>query len=187
MKTAGVILAGGLARRMNHQDKGLILYQHRPLVSYAIHAIMPVVDELLINANRNLEQYQALGFPVISDLTTSFDGPLAGILAAMSETTADIFLIMPCDAPYMTSLSLKKLLHALLESDADIAVACVGEQWHSVFLAMRSNLKCSLAQYLASEQRKIQTWLTQQHTLTVDFSECPEQFANFNSFAELNA
>ena len=68
----GVILAGGLARRMGHQDKGLILFQGQPLVSYAIAAMRPVVTELLINANRNIEAYQQFGWPVISDLTDSF-------------------------------------------------------------------------------------------------------------------
>ena len=54
-KTTGVILAGGLARRMNQLDKGLVCYQGRPLVSYAIAALTPLVQELIINANRHHE------------------------------------------------------------------------------------------------------------------------------------
>ena len=85
-KIIGVILAGGQARRMNHQDKGLVCYRGCPLVSYAIAALAPLVNDTLINANRNHEQYQSFGLPVVADQTDSFDGPLAGILTAMIHT-----------------------------------------------------------------------------------------------------
>lgn len=185
MKITGVILAGGLARRMNHQDKGLLLYQHRPLISYAINAMLPVVDELIINANRHIEHYQAFGLPVISDLTTSFDGPLAGILAAMQYTDAEVLLVMPCDAPLMTSEALKKLLDEKQKSNTELAVACDGQYWHSVFLALNTDLKNSLQQYLANGERKIQTWLKQHEFVTVEFSEYAELFTNINTLTEL--
>ncbi|CAG1021838.1 molybdenum cofactor guanylyltransferase [Patescibacteria group bacterium] len=186
MKTTGVILAGGLARRMNQQDKGLVCYHHRPLVSYAIDAITPVVNDVIINANRHIEQYQTFGLPVISDLTHDFSGPLAGILTALFNTDADILLVMPCDAPLMSSEQLKKLLIAHAASNADIAVATEKEKWHSVFLALKTDLKDSLELYLASGQRKVQTWLKQHQVVMVDFSEHPEIFTNINTLAELH-
>ena len=136
-KVTGVILAGGLARRMNNHDKGLVNYKGRPLVSYAIAAITAVADRSLINANRNREQYQAFGLPVVADQTDSFDGPLAGVLTAMIYTDADVLLVMPCDAPLIKAEHLQKLLSTRGENDADVAVAFDGDRLHPVFLAIK--------------------------------------------------
>ncbi|POZ53645.1 molybdenum cofactor guanylyltransferase MobA [Methylovulum psychrotolerans] len=181
----GVILAGGLARRMGHQDKGLILFQGQPLVSYAITAMRPVVTELLINANRNIEAYQQFGWPVISDQTDSFDGPLAGILTAMLHSQADTLLVMPCDAPLMQAGHLQRLVDCRRAQNADVAVAVEGGRWHPVFLAVNTALKTDLQAYLASGQRKVETWLAQYATVTVDFGAQPELFSNVNTMAEL--
>jgi molybdopterin-guanine dinucleotide biosynthesis protein A len=181
----GVILAGGLARRMNHQDKGLVCYQQRPLVSYAIAALAPLVNETIINANRHHEQYQVFGLRVIADQTASFDGPLAGILTAMLNTDAEVLLVVPCDAPLIKTEHLQKLLSTRADLNADVAVAFDGERLHSVFLAIHRRLQTSLQQYLASGERKVQTWLAQHQTVQVDFSDAMEMFANINTLAEL--
>jgi molybdopterin-guanine dinucleotide biosynthesis protein A len=186
-KITGVILAGGLARRMNHQDKGLVCYRGRPLVSYAIAALAPLVDNTLINANRHHAQYQQFGLPVVADQTDSFDGPLAGILTAMIHSDADALLVVPCDAPLMTATQLQKLLTCRAEFDADVAVAFDGERLHPVFLAIHSRLKTSLQHYLASGERKVQSWLAQHNTVQVDFSDTPEIFTNVNTLAELSS
>ena len=92
IKVAGVVLAGGLARRMNNQDKGLVNFKGRPMISYALAALAPAVDQLFINANRNVDQYLNFGYPVISDQTDNFDGPLAGVLTAMIYADAKVLL-----------------------------------------------------------------------------------------------
>jgi molybdopterin-guanine dinucleotide biosynthesis protein A len=185
IKITGVILAGGQARRMNHQDKGLVCYRGHPLVSYAIAALAPLVHETIINANRHHEQYQAFGLPVVADQTDSFDGPLAGILTAMIHSDADVLLIVPCDAPLITTQHLQKLLMVRTELNADIAVAFDGERVHPVFLAIKSSLQASLQHYLASGQRKVQTWLALHNTVPVDFSDAPAIFTNINTLTEL--
>ena len=185
-KTTGVILAGGLARRMNQLDKGLVCYQGRPLVSYAIAALTPLVQELIINANRHHEQYQQFGLRVVTDQTDSFDGLLAGILTAMIHTDADVLLIVPCDAPLIQTEHLQKLLNARASLEADVAVASDGERLHSVFLAIHSRLQASLENYLSSGQRKVQTWLALQNTVSVDFSDTPEIFTNINTLTDLS-
>ena len=185
-KTTGVILAGGLARRMNQLDKGLVCYQGRPLVSYAIAALTPLVQELIINANRHHEEYQQFGLPVLADQNDSFDGPLAGILTAMIQTDADVLLIVPCDAPLIQTEHLQKLLNARASLDADVAVASDGERLHSVFLAIHSRLQASLENYLSTGQRKVQTWLALQNTVSVDFSDTPEIFTNINTLTDLS-
>jgi molybdopterin-guanine dinucleotide biosynthesis protein A len=182
----GIILAGGLARRMNNQDKGLINYKGRPMVSYAVAALTAVADQSIINANRNKEQYRQFGLPVVADQTDTFDGPLAGVLTAMIYTDADVLLVMPCDSPLIKAEHLQKLLATRAEKDADVAVAFDGERLHLVFLAIKTSLKTSLQDYLASGQRKIDRWLEQQKMVMADFSNEPRIFANINTLAELS-
>jgi len=186
-KITGVILAGGLARRMNHQDKGLVLYNGTPLIRYAIAAMSPIVTELLINANRNHADYRRFGLPVIADQTRSFDGPLAGILTAILYSTAEILLVMPCDSPLIKSAHLQKILKTLLETESEIAVAFDGERLHPVFLALKTNVKDSLETYLNSGGRKLEHWIKQDHFVQADFSDTPDIFLNLNTMSELSA
>ncbi len=186
-KVTGVILAGGLARRMNKQDKGLVNFKGRPMVSYAIAALAPLVGQIVINANRNSEQYRQFGWPVVADQTDSFDGPLAGVLAAMSHAGADVLLVIPCDSPLIKAEHLQKLLATRAENDADVAAAFDGERLHPVFLAIKTTLKTSLQDYLASGQRKMALWLEQQNMAKADFSNEPEIFSNVNTMTELSA
>jgi molybdopterin-guanine dinucleotide biosynthesis protein A len=186
-KVTGVILAGGLARRMNKQDKGLVNFRGRPMVSYAITALAPVVGQIVINANRNSEQYRQFGWPVVADQTDSFDGPLAGVLAAMSHADADVLLVIPCDSPLIKAEHLQKLLTTRAENDADVAAAFDGERLHPVFLAIKTTLKTSLQDYLASGQRKMAFWLERQNMVKADFSNEPGIFSNVNTMTELSA
>jgi molybdopterin-guanine dinucleotide biosynthesis protein A len=185
-KVTGVVLAGGLARRMNYQNKGLINYQGRPLVSYAIAALVAIVDRVIISANRNLEQYQQFAVPVIADLTGSFDGPLAGLLTAMIHADADVLVVMPCDSPLIKTEHLQKLLDIRAEDDADVAVAFDGKRLYPVFLAIKTTLQPGLQDYLASGQRKMDLWLEQQKMVKADFSNEPEIFININTMTDLS-
>ncbi len=185
--TSGVILAGGLARRMNNQDKGLLAYQGKPLVSYAISAAAQVLDDVMISANRHLEQYRCFNWPVLTDQTDSFDGPLAGVLTAMRATHADVLLVLPCDCPLVTAAHLRHLINTRINHDADIAVAFDGERLHPVFLALKTDLQDSLASYLESGQRKVEHWIKLHHCVKADFSGQAELFININSMAELSA
>lgn len=186
-KVAGVILAGGRARRMDNQDKGLINFKGRPMISYAIAALAPVVDCVFINANRNIDQYRQFGWPVISDQTDSFDGPLAGILTAMIHADADILVVIPCDSPLIKTEHLNKLLFTCLENNADVAVAFDGRRLHPVFCVIKTTLQISLQDYLAGGQRKVADWLMQQDLVQADFSDEPEIFSNINTMIELSA
>ena len=185
-KVAGVILAGGRARRMNNQDKGLVNFKGRPMLSYAIAALAPVVDCVFINANRNLEQYRQFGWPVISDQTDSFDGPLAGILSAMIHADADVLVVIPCDSPLIKTEHLQKLILSRAENNADVAVAFDGIRQHPVFLAIKTALQGSLQDYLAGDRHKVAAWLAQQNWVQADFSHEPEIFTNINTLAELS-
>ena len=183
-KVSGVVLAGGQARRMQQQDKGLVLFKQRPLVSYPIAALAAVTNHLVISANRNQAIYQQWQYPVISDASDDFDGPLAGILAALEYLDAEVLLVLPCDSPLFTAAHLQQLLEGLTEQ-FDIAVAYDGERLHPVFLAVRSELKNSLKAYLASGERRLQNWIFQHRVNQVDFSQQAQIFSNVNTLAEL--
>ncbi len=184
-KVTGVILAGGLARRMNKQDKGLINYNNRPMVSYAVEAMSQVADPVLINANRNQPAYMQFGCRVIADQTDTFDGPLAGVLSAMSHANTDNLIVMPCDSPLIKAEHLKKLLLSLQKNNMEIAVAFDGQRMHPVFLALKTSLENSLKQYLQQGNRKIDLWLQQHKLIHVDFSQHAEVFLNINTLSEL--
>jgi len=185
-KVAGVILAGGRALRMHKQDKGLMNFKGRPMVSYALAALTPVVDYVFINANRNIDQYRQFGWPVISDRTDSFDGPLAGVVTAMIHADADILVVMPCDSPLIKTQHLQKMLLVRAENNADVAVAFDGIRIHPVFLVIKRILQTNLQDYLARDQRKVAAWLAQQNLVQVDFSDEPEIFTNINTIEELS-
>ena len=133
----GVVLAGGRARRMGGEDKGLLPFRGQPLVSCALDALKAQADTVLINANRNLDEYRALGYPVIQDGTTTFDGPLAGLLSAMRAANTPYILIAPCDAPLMTGDLLERLVsrfNAVQDSGLppELCAAHDGERLHPV-------------------------------------------------------
>ncbi len=182
---AGVILAGGLARRMDNADKGLVILNSKPLVSYVISALNNVVDELYISANRNVDTYKNFGYPVIKDQTQDFSGPLAGILSVMNRTRADVLLVAPCDSPLIKAEHLQKMLDTLTNKNLDVTVAFDGERLHPVFLALKTSLKTSLATYLEKGDRKVESWLKQHPWATTDLSDNAEIFTNINTYAEL--
>lgn len=184
-KVSGVVLAGGLARRMGQQDKGLVLFKRRPLITYALSALEPLVDELLISANRNQDIYRQFGYRVIGDNNPTFDGPLAGILAAMQTARNPLLLVTPCDSPLVKTEHLQRLLAGLQDQDADIAVVWDGERLHPVFLALKTALRSDLEKYLRSGERKLESWLYRHKWVKVDFSDQPELFVNINSPEEL--
>lgn len=78
MAISCIILSGGRATRMGGVDKGLVSLQQKPLIQHVIERLTPQVDEILINANREFEQYQTFGLPVLQDSHEKFIGPLAG-------------------------------------------------------------------------------------------------------------
>ena len=119
----GVILAGGLARRMDRKDKGLININTKPLIKYVIDGMIPQVSTLLINANRNIEEYGKFGYPVIADKYPDFRGPLAGMYSCIPEVKTGFMLTVPCDSPFVPPDIAVRLYKKLKQKRADISVA----------------------------------------------------------------
>jgi len=181
----GVVLAGGRARRMGGEDKGLVVYRGCPLVAYALDALSVVTSTILINANRNQEEYARFGYTVITDPTDNFDGPLAGLLSAMRSAQTEYVLTVPCDCPHVKGALLGRLYKSLLDENAELCAAHDGGRLHPVFLIAKRSLASDLADYLANGQRKVDTWLRLHSLALADYSDHPEMFVNINTREEL--
>ena len=181
----GVVLAGGLARRMGGTDKGLVQVGGSPMVSYIVAALRPQVGTLLINANRNLEEYAQLGnCEVIPDMVGDYAGPLAGMASAMQATNTPYLVTAPCDSPILAPDFVQRLYAALIEQDAEISVATDGERMQPVFALLCCDLLTDLLDYLEAGQRKIDRWYQQQRLAQADFSDRADMFLNINTPAE---
>ena len=184
-KITGILLAGGQGRRMGGVDKGLQLLRGKPMAQHVIERFAPQVDELLINANHNIEQYQWLGYRVIPDAIGGFVGPLAGLHRGLSEATHPLVVTAPCDSPFLP-LDLVAKLHAALEQqNAELAVARTGDQPHPVFSLCRTSVIPSLTAFLESGGRKIDVWYSQLIVVVVQFAE-EAAFRNINTREELS-
>jgi len=180
-----VILAGGEGRRMGGIDKGLVLFHGKPLVEHVIEHLAPQTGKLLISANRSEQQYGNYGYPVIADTLPEFPGPLAGILAALELIDDELLLSVPCDTPQLPDDLVQRLVKALADSGADIAIPFDGKRLHAAIMLMRRSVAPDLRTYLLSGERKVQLWLKRHLTVQVDYSDQPRAFANLNTLEEL--
>ena len=180
----GVVLAGGLARRMGGEDKGLVPLAGRPMVAHVLEALRPQVGAIVINANRNHERYAAFGHAVIADAVGGFLGPLAGVLTALQRCGTDFLATVPCDAPLVAPDLVARLHCACTAAGADLAVASDGERRQPVFLLLRASLASSLEAYLAGGDRKVDLWLGQLRVAEADFGDEPDTFININDPGE---
>jgi molybdopterin-guanine dinucleotide biosynthesis protein A len=180
----GLILAGGLARRMGGEDKGLVSLAGRPMVAHVLEVLRPQVGSILLNANRNRELYAALGHPVLADALGGYQGPLAGMLTALKHCSTEFLVTVPCDAPLVAPDLVARLHAACVAAGADLAVASDGERRQPVFLLLRASLAASLEAYLAGGGRATHAWVEQSRAAVADFSDQPDTFVNVNDPAE---
>ena len=184
----GLILCGGRGTRMGGVDKGLQNHHGMPLALHALMRLQPQVGQVLINANRNLAAYESMGVPVWPDPMADYPGPLAGWLAGLEHCETPYLLTVPCDSPNFPLDLAARLSAALLEGDADIAMAATLEdgrqQAQPVFCLLKSGLLESLVESLNAGERKIDRWTAQHRCVQVLF-DGPAAFANANTLTEL--
>lgn len=185
MKISGIVLAGGLGRRMGGMDKGLMPLHGKPMVQHVLERMVPQVDELLVNANQNLERYAAFGYRVITDDLKGYAGPLAGLQAGLSVAKHDLVATVPCDSPFLPQDLVSRLKGALLEHDAQLAVAVTSGRSQPVFCLCRRSLLPSLTAFLDSGGRKVDAWHTSLNIVKVAFDDEADAFKNINTPQEL--
>ena len=181
----GVILAGGMGRRMGGVDKGLQVLRGKPMVAWVIARLQPQVDTLIINANQNLERYAEFGCPVVPDQIPDFAGPLAGLHAALSAAQTPLVATAPCDSPFLPEDLISRLLSALTANNADLAVARTFDQPHPVFCLCKREVLPHLTEFLQRGGRKIDRWYSTLNVVDVAFDDQAEAFENINTREEL--
>ncbi len=192
----GLILAGGRGSRMGGIDKGLQNFRGLPL---ALQTLMRLqlqshpLQEVLINANRNLSAYESLGVPLWPDSIDGFAGPLAGFLTGLERCETPLLLTVPCDTPLFPLDLVQRLYQAMAEQNADMAMAAASEadgtvRAQPVFCLLKIELLESLVKFTQGGGRKIDAWTGQHRCAIVPFElpgDSAQAFANANTLAEL--
>ncbi len=200
---SGLILAGGRASRMGGVDKGLQSFNGTPLIANAIERLRPQVAHISISANRNANAYKAFGLPVWTDdawLTADdFQGPLAGFLNGLDHCQTPYLMTAPCDTPFFPMDVAQRLAKALVQNQADIAMACSPDETgklcnQPVFCLLKCGLKRelvdSLRVFLSEGGRKIGAWTALHAQVKVPFNlphDAPHAFANLNTLNDLQS
>jgi molybdenum cofactor guanylyltransferase len=178
-----IILAGGASSRMG-TDKALLTWKERPFVEHIVACLRAQVDRIAINTNTPAD-FTQFGLPLIADATIERCGPLAGIAAALHDSSTALTLIVPCDNPLLSPQLLARLLAALESEQTDLAFACSSGDSHYLYALMRSDLHDNLAGFLRDHDYAVRHWYATLRASRVDFSDQPEYFRNINSAEEL--
>ena len=190
----GVLLAGGLARRMGGGDKSLRPLAGTPILDHVLTRVRPQVGPLLLNVNGDPARFEQFGLPMAADVIAGHVGPLAGILTGM-EWAAEyapgcVWLAsFATDAPFLPNNLVARLDGAITAEGGEIACAASNGRSHPVFALWPVALRAALRQALVEEDiRKIDAWTARYKVATVEFSTTPyDPFFNANrpeDFAE---
>ena len=186
-KPIGVLLAGGLARRMGGGDKPLRLLARRPILDHVIERFQSQCCSLVLNANGDPGRFKAYGLPVIADSVPDYAGPLAGVLAAMDYCAAhrpDITDIasVATDSPFIPRDLVECLQEARSRAGTPLACAQSGDQTQPPFGLWPVSLREALREALVVEGlRKIDVWTARYGIATSIWQQTPyDPFFNAN-------
>lgn len=189
----GVILAGGLSRRMGGGDKSLLPLAGRPILAHVIERLGPQVDRIALNANGDPERFAAFGMPVIADSVEGYAGPLAGVLAGMDWAAGEgieTIVTAAADTPFFPETLVADLAAAAAREGTPLAVAMTddaerGYSPHPTFglwsVALREDLRAALEGGL----RKVVDWTRPRGCAEALFPGAHEPFFNVNTPEDL--
>jgi molybdenum cofactor guanylyltransferase len=190
--TPGILLAGGLARRMGGGDKPMREIGGRTILERVVARLRPQCDGLILNANGDPTRFAGFGLPVIADSVADFPGPLAGILAgldwaAANRPDAGWVLSAAADCPFLPRDLVARLHRGRIEQNALLAVAASAGQTHPVIglwsVALREELRHAL---VVEDIRKIDRWTARYPLATVTWPVLPlDPFFNANTVDDL--
>ncbi len=190
--TQGVLLAGGLARRMGGGDKPMRTIGGLTILERVIARLQPQCSGLILNANGDPVRFAAFGLEVVPDDVPGFPGPLAGILAALDWTAAnrpeiDWVLSAAGDCPFLPRDLVARLHDARSRANAQLAVAASADQSHPVIGLWRVALRDELRHALVVEDlRKIDRWTARYPLATVTWPAEPlDPFFNANTVEDI--
>jgi len=183
----GIILAGGAASRLGGVNKALQRYRGKPLITYPLSVLTQTCSEIVISANRDLEQLSAFDCPIVTDQTEGFQGPLEGIKASTRSGAANYFLILACDMPHIEPEQITSLQKALTSNQSlDAALYCTHESRQPGLMAVTASAAQSLEIDWPLESRSLKGWLGLLNTEVIPEARS-ELFANLNLPADFEA
>ncbi len=191
MSVAGVVLAGGLSRRMGGGDKALKILAGKTILERVIARARPQVAALVLNANGDASRFARYGLPVAADSVAGFAGPLAGVLAGLDWAAKSLpgvshVASFATDAPFFPPDLVKRLEEAVRDGKHDLACAASGGRDHPVFGLWPVALREDLRQALADGLRKVDLWTARHRLARVEFAASPyDPFFNVNSPEDL--
>jgi molybdenum cofactor guanylyltransferase len=188
IETFGLVLAGGLARRMGGGDKALIRIGNETILERALARLAPQVSGIVLNANGDTSRFAPFGLPVVADSVPDFAGPLAGILAGLDWVAAnkpniDWVVSVPGDCPFLPRDLVAKLHAARIANGKPLACAHSGDWRHPVVglwhVALREDLRYAIT---VEDLRKIEVWTARHGVALADWPTEPvDPFFNVNT------
>jgi molybdopterin-guanine dinucleotide biosynthesis protein A len=184
----GLVLAGGLARRMGGGDKARIRIGGATILERVLARLKPQCSRIIINANDDPARFADTGLPVVQDNIPGFVGPLAGILAGLDWAAAHApevsdIISVPGDCPFLPVDLVTRLLGERQADGHPLACARSGEWRHPVVGLWPVGLRDDLRRALAEEGlRKIESWTARHGVAIADWPSAPvDPFFNVNS------
>lgn len=188
----GVVLAGGLARRMGGADKPLLSLGGRTLLGRVIERLRPQCAEVIINSNGSQDRVPDASLPIVPDTIPDFPGPLAGVLAAMEwaatyRPALRWVASVPCDTPFLPHDLVKRLQEAQGESGKPIACAASGGRTHHAVALWPTELRRDLrAALLQNGAQSIRKWAASHGVVHASWPSSPlDPFFNINTLEDL--
>jgi len=181
----GVILAGGLSRRMGGGDKGLRPLGGKPILRHVIDRARPQVTHLILNANGDPGRFAEFGLPVVADSVPDFAGPLAGVLAGLDWAGSNApdcahVATFAGDSPFLPRDLVARMMAALGAADL-VSVRSAGQDYPIVGLwpiRLREHLRRAMVE---EEMRKVDRWTARYRLEVVEFAADPvDPFFNAN-------
>ena len=184
----GLILAGGLARRMGGGDKAFIEIGSVPILDRVLTRLQPQCAGMVLNANGDPRRFASYGLPVIPDDIPDFAGPLAGILAALDWAAAHMSAIqwvisVPGDAPFLPNDLVERLHAVRIAENCMLACAKSGDWRHPVVGLWPVSLRADLRHALVKEDlHKIEVWTARHGIAIAEWPDAPvDPFFNVNT------
>ena len=188
IETFGLVLAGGLARRMGGGDKALIRIGNETILSRTLSRLRPQVSGVVLNANGDPARFASFGLPVVADSVPDFAGPLAGVLAGLDWIAAnrpetEWMVSVPGDCPFLPRDLVARLHAARIAEGKPLACAHSGDWRHPVVGLWQVSLRENLRHAITGEDlRKIEVWTARHGIALADWPTEPvDPFFNVNT------
>ena len=176
-----LLLAGGRGQRMGGQDKGLLQWRGEPLIAHLQRLARPLTDDLIISCNRNLEHYAPYADQLVSDDSSDFPGPLAGIRAGLFAARHEHLLILPCDVPQIDERLLADLRQIAQRNLQVPVMVRHGEFWEPLLCIIPTDLKDQVERAWQAGERSPRKVLLQLGGVGLECPADDPRLANLNT------